>query len=553
MSQVRLLNKRLLKLALPNILSNITVPLLGIVDLALAGHLNNVGAIGGVSVSSTIFNLIYWNFGFLRMGTTGLTAQAHGIQDKDAMGRNLAQSLSIGISFGLLILLFQSPLLRGLLSLLRPEPLVVDYATTYFNIVIWGAPAILCTYALNGWIIGMQNTWWPMLVSIVTNVTNILLSATLVIGYDWGIKGIATGTVIAQWLGFLLLLGGGWWLFLKKDKATFPDTFGALKIGIRRYFSTNVHILIRTMLLAFVSFYFTSAGTRMGTLTLSSNALLLQFATIFSYFIDGFAYAAEALVGHTYGQKDRKTLLLSIRILGVWGLALAVLVSLIYYAGGSYFIHFLTDIPEVRQFALEYIGWVYLLPITGFLAYLMDGIYVGLTATRQMMTSMFIAVGVFFLLNTSLPFSDPNNALWCAFVTYLLIRGVILTMMLPRILMPRNYIGVGTTFLETEEKIRQLLTSKYKNNIRLAPFYTTNDSNGSGREYLNTVAELRSSKAPELLRQELKDLEKKAGRGSKEQGDEVVLDLDLVSREDEVLRPKDYHQPYFQMGYKLLV
>lgn len=551
MSHTRLLNARLLKLALPNILSNITVPLLGIVDLALAGHLQDVGAIGGVSISTTIFNLIYWNFSFLRMGTTGLTAQAHGMEDKEGMGRNLAQSLTIGITFGLLILFLQSPILSGLLSLLNPEDTVLEYATQYFEIVIWGAPAILCTYALNGWIIGMQNTWWPMIVSIVTNVTNIGVSALLVLGYDWGIQGIATGTVIAQWLGVLLLLWGAWWLFLKKKKASLPTTLRALSVGIKGYFTTNVHIFVRTLLLAFVSFSFTSVGTRMGTLTLSSNALLLQFSTIFSYFIDGFAYAAEALVGHTYGRKDRKTLLLSIRILCVWGACLAILVSLIYYAGGGYFIHFLTDLPEVRSFALHYIGWVYLLPLTGFLAFLMDGIYVGLTATRQMMISMFVAVGVFFLLNATLPFSDSNNSLWCAFVSYLLVRGIILALMLPKKLMPRHYISVGTTLLDTEKKIRTLLTNEYGENIRMASFYETEDAQGSGRRYLNTVAELKSNKEIPVLKNELKGLEAHVGRLHEGHG-EIALDLDLVSREDEVLRPKDFGQKYFQIGYKAL-
>ena len=549
-TQIEVLNKRLLKLALPNILSNITVPLLGIIDLALAGHLSDIGAIGGVSVASTIFNLIYWNFSFLRMGTTGLTAQANGAEDKSAMGRNLAQSLGIALSFGLLILALRSHALEVLLGVLQPDPQVVGYATQYFQIVIWGAPAILGTYALNGWIIGMQNTWYPMIVSIIPNITNILISALLVIVYNYGIVGIAIGTVVAQWLGALLLLAGAYGLFLRGQKATLPTSWTELKVGIRKYFSTNVHILIRTMLLAFVAFYFTAAGTRMGTLTLSTNALLLQFSTIFSYFIDGFAYAAEAIVGQAYGRKDRTKLLQAIRILMVWGLGLALLVALIYYLGGRHFIYFLTDLPDARHLALHYIDWVYLLPLTGFLAFLMDGVYVGLTATRQMMISMFVAVGVFFALNLTLPFQDPNNALWFAFVTYLLIRGVMLAIMLPRKLTPRYYIGVGSTLLNSEYKIRKLLTDHYGKKIRLAPFYYTIDTKGTERKYLNTVAELHSDKEPQALQLELKGIEKQAGRVHGE--DEVALDLDLVCRENEILRPSDYHRDYFRQGYKAL-
>lgn len=553
----RQLDRRILRLALPNILSNLTIPLLGMIDLALAGHLEDAYAIGGIAIATTIFNLIYWNFAFLRMGTTGLTAQSHGAGDKEAMGRNLVQSLVIGLAGGLLILLFQKPLFGIARWILSPEPQLTTYAAIYYNIVIWGAPASLCTYALNGWLIGMQNTWWPMLVSIVTNVINIAISATLVIIYGYGIDGIATGTVIAQYIGATLLALGGYFLFIRKKGVELPQNLASLRIGLRRYFSTNIHILLRTMLLALVSLFFTYAGTQQGALTLAANALLYQFFTLYSYFIDGFAYAAEAVVGHFYGMREHTSLRLSIRKLVTWGFFLALGTCMIYILVAEPFLGVLTDKADVIAYARNYLFWVYLLPFTGFVAFLYDGIFVGVTATKSMLWSMFVAVLVFFALFYGLPIQDANHALWAAFISYLAVRGVMQVLISRRIegigkpFVSRYYISAATTVKSRANELYSLLQERYPM-ADMTKWYETKDATGrSDKIYLNLVMQLDSPMALDQLNSELKSLEIEAGRDRS--SDQVALDLDIILQDKKVIRPSDFQQDYFKVGYNQLI
>lgn len=551
------LNRRILKLALPNILSNLTVPLLGMVDIALSGHLNDAYAIGGIAIASTIFSLIYWNFSFLRMGTTGLTAQAHGRGDKVEMGRNLVQSLFIAIIGSILVLILQQPLLKLILSVMSPETALASYAATYYNIVIWGAPAMLCTYALNGWLIGMQNTWWPMVVSIITNVTNIAISASLVLFGGRGIDGIAVGTISAQWVGVAALALGAYYLFLNRGAVYLPHRLSDLKVGLRRYFGTNVHILFRTMLLALISAFFTYSGTQQGALPLAANALLYQFFNFFSYFIDGFAFAAEALVGHFYGMKERKLLRRSIRTLVIWGLSLAVATSLIYMLVAHPFLHILTDKVEVIAYADSYLPWVFVLPLTGFLAFLYDGVFVGVTATKEMFVSMLTAVLVFFALYYLLPLSDQNHILWASFVTYLAIRGgmqILITRKLRGLGLPFGetyYFSIGSTFLDTEQDIRHLICREFPQG-EFSSFYSTPDASGKNdRVYLNSVFRVESELAVEQIIARAKALETQAGRDRSSR--DVSLDVDVVIQGKTILREKDFRNDYFQKGYKELI
>lgn len=550
------LNKKILRLALPNILSNLTIPLLGMVDLALAGHLEDAYAIGGVTIATTIFNLIYWNFSFLRMGTTGLTAQAHGEGNRISMGRNLLQSLFIGLVAAVIILLLQNPLLRLALNILHPDPQLSNYATIYYSIVIWGAPASLCTYALNGWLLGMQNTWWPMVVSIATNIVNIIISATLVIAYHSGIAGIATGTIVSQYVGVMMLALGAYFLFIKKDEVELPKSIEELKKGLRRYFGTNINIVLRTMLLALVSVFFTYAGTQEGALTLAANSLLYQFFTLFSYFIDGFAFAAEAVVGHYFGMKERNLLNLAIRKLIIWGFFLALGTAFIYFLGSDLLLNILTDKSEVIEHAHKYLFWVFILPFTGYVAFLYDGIFVGVTATRSMLWSMLSAVVVFFILYFFLPFSDRNHALWAAFVTYLGIRGMMQILISRRLeglgkpFLKRYFISIGSTLLESEENIRKYITDEWKD-AEFSSFYTTEDIHGSGIVYLNSVVKIQDQRPADEINSICKEIETKAGRIKG--NPEIALDLDVVVQNRTILREKDYHQPYFQKGYKQLI
>lgn len=551
-------NRKILALALPNILSNITVPLLGIADLALAGRLNDVDAIGGIAIATTIFNLIYWNFAFLRMGTTGMTAQAKGADDRPLIGRLLAQSLVIGLGVGLLIFLFRAPLLSGIMALLSPEASLVSYSIKYFDIVIYAAPAVLCSFALNGWIIGMQNTWWPMTVSITTNAINIATSAYLVLVEGWDIQGIATGTLVAHYVGVVMLSVGAYVLYLRKGEATLPTHIRALAMGLGRFFKTNADIFLRTLLLIIVTGFFTYAGTQFGSLTLSTNTLLLQFFTIFSYFTDGFAYAAEALVGLYYGRKDRALLRTSVRYLMWWGVGITMMATVLYVFGSDLFLRFLTDKPELISHARPYMIWIYLIPVAGFLAFLWDGIYIGLTATKEMLWSMLAAVVVFFVLFFTIKTEDPNHALWIAFLAYLSVRGLLQSLLARRIkglgkgFESIYYLSIGTDHSESEHlaTLRRLITETWPEG-EMCDFYSTPDATGkTSKIYANTVLRIESPITATELSTVAKSLEARMGRtkGSTD----VPLDIDIVVQDGNILRPKDYGQEYFRRGYELL-
>lgn len=553
----RHLNGRILKLALPNILSNLTIPLLGMVDIALSGHLEDMYAIGAIAISTTIFSLLYWNFSFLRMGTTGLTAQSHGKADKTSMGRNLVQSLVIGVLGSIILLLFRSSLLTLALALLSPETYVADYARVYYNIVIWGAPAMLCTYALNGWLIGMQNTWWPMVVSILTNISNITLSTILVVYRGKGIQGIAIGTLAAQYIGVVFLVFGVYYIFIRKQTIKFPYTFRDISIGIGHYFGTNIYIFLRTILLALISLFFTFSGTQQGALTLAANALLYQFFNFFSYFIDGFAFAAEALVGHFFGMKDRASLQLSIKQFLKWGGVIACTMSVAYVIIASLFLEVLTDKPEVLSYARNYLGWIYILPFASFVAFFYDGIFIGATAVKEMFLSMLLAVLVFFALYYLLPFSDKNHVLWGAFVAYLGIRGIAQLILARKIrgighpFSSKFYLSIGTTLLDSQESIRHLLNREFPLGI-MSSFYKSLDASGkSDKVYLNSVVSVESTYTLDEFIQKTKAVEVMAGRDKKSA--EVALDIDVVMQDERVLREKDFRHNYFQKGYKELI
>ena len=551
------LDRRILKLALPNIVSNLTVPLLGLVDMGLTGHLEDAAPIAGISIATTLFNLIYWVFSFLRMGTSGLTAQAYGSRSRERMGRTLAQSFLIGLVGGLLIILLQTPLSRMILSVLAPEAEVERYALIYFAIVVMGAPAILTTNAMNGWFIGMQNSWYPMAVSIVTNLTNIGLSAFLVLSEGQGIEGIAIGTLVSQWLGMLLLAAGVLMLYVRRGRVVLPHRLSALGKELGRYFSTNVHIFFRTLLMACVSVYFVYAGTRMGTLTLAGNALLYQFFTLFSYFIDGFANAGEAIVGDAYGQRSREAVRTAVRRLLGWGVGLGVVVTAIYAVAGRGLLMVLTDEEEVLQQALLYLPYVVVIPLAGCIGFVMDGVFIGMTATREMMWSMLAAVVLFFVVDFGLPLEDGNARLMTAFLLYLAARGfvqLLIGLRLEGLGVPFSHhyiILAGTTYNEDRARSLRELILEALPEARLTEAMMSEDAKGSGRLYRNALLILDSREEPDELARRMKELEERAGR-VRTPGGEVALDLDVVLCDDQVLRPADYAAPYFQSLYHRL-
>ena len=419
-------DRQILQIALPSIVSNITVPLLGMIDVAIVGHMGSPVYIGAVAVGSMIFNLVYWLFGFLRMGSSGLTAQALGRRDFAEITRLLVRSVSIAFGIALLMIVFQEPLKWLMFWLISPTTDVAPFASTYFNIVIWGAPASLALFSLMGWYIGMQNTRIPMLISIMQNVVNILASLTLVYGLGMKIEGVALGTVIAQYAGLLMALG----LLVHRygrlrRYLVLKGTFVRQAMG--RFFNVNRDIFLRTLCLVAVNLFFTSAGARQGAVILSVNTVLIQLYLFFSYFMDGFAYAGEALGGKTYGAHNTTAFREILRRLWMWMLVVTTAYTLLYVVGGQGIIALLTDDPQVLDASREYLWWAWLIPAAGCVAFIWDGIFIGITATRGMLVSSFCSAIVFFATYLSTVGAIGNHGLWLAQVVYLAMRGILQT------------------------------------------------------------------------------------------------------------------------------
>ena len=420
-------DRQILQIAVPSIVSNITVPLLGMIDVAIVGHMGSAVYIGAVAVGSMIFNLIYWLFGFLRMGSSGLTAQALGRRDLTEVVRLLLRSLAIAFGIALVLLVFQVPLKALMFWLIGPTADVIPSATTYFYIVVWGAPASLGLFSLTGWYIGMQNTRIPMLISITQNVINILVSLMLVYGFGMRIEGVALGTVIAQYAGFLMAVG---LLFRHYGRLrrylVLRGTF--VRVAMSRFFHVNRDIFLRTLCLVMVNLFFTAAGARHGAVILSVNTVMMQLYLFFSYFMDGFAYAGEALGGRYYGAGNRTAFRETLHHLFGWAVVVTVLYTLLYVVGGQTIVGILTDEPQVVATSRDYLWWVWLIPVAGAAAFIWDGVFIGMTATRGMLVSSLVSALLFFVIYGLTADILKNHGLWLAMVVYLAMRGVIQTM-----------------------------------------------------------------------------------------------------------------------------
>lgn len=419
-------DRQILQIALPSIVSNITVPLLGMVDVAIVGHMDHAAYIGAVAVGSMIFNLIYWLFAFLRMGSSGLTSQALGRRDLPEVTRLLVRAVAIAAGIALLLIALQVPIQWLMFRLIGPTADVAPLATTYYYIVIWGAPASLGLFSLSGWYIGMQNTRIPMFISIMQNIVNILASLALVYGLGLKIEGVALGTVIAQYAGFLTALG----LLFRHYGRLRPylvlrGTFVRQAMG--RFFRVNRDIFLRTLCLVAVNLYFTSAGARSGAVILSVNTVLMQLYLLFSYFMDGFAFAGEALAGKAYGARNAAAFRDTLRRLFGWTGAVTLLYTLLYIAGGQWIAGILTDEPQVLAALHRYMGWAWLIPAAGALAFIWDGVFIGITATRGMLVSSLVSALLFFATYFATRGAWGNHGLWLAMTVYLAMRGLIQT------------------------------------------------------------------------------------------------------------------------------
>lgn len=414
-------DKNILKLAIPSIISNITVPLIGLVDLTIIGHIGSASYIGAISVGAMIFNVIYWMFGFLRMGNSGMASQALGRRDNKTLRQLLLRSMIIAVSFGFAFILLQHQLLKLALWAINPSEDVISLTSIYFKVCVWGAPAVLSLYGLNGWFIGMQNTKIPMFIAIMQNVINVIFSLLFVFVFKMKIEGVAYGTLIAQWSGWFIAM-----LFVIgriKSIKGIGKTHTILKWG--DIFSVNRDIFIRTLFLVSVNLSFMSVGARQGDIILSVNTLLMTFFTIFSYVMDGFAFAAEALCGKAYGEEDSAKFSFTIKRLMRWGVYMAIVFTLLYLIGGHDLLRIITNNNDVIIAALPYMVWAMLIPISGFMAFVFDGIFIGSTATKYMLISSFIATICFYAAYFSLEHKFGNHALWMAFILFLLMRGII--------------------------------------------------------------------------------------------------------------------------------
>ena len=416
------MNRKILQLAIPSIVSNITVPLLGLVDVAIVGHLGSASYIGAIAVGGMLFNMIYWIFGFLRMGTSGMTAQAYGKRDLTEVVRTLLRAVGVGLLISLGLWILQSPILRGAFVLIDATEEVKRWASLYFNICIWGAPAVLGLYGFAGWFIGMQNSRFPMFIAITQNIVNIAASLCFVFVLGMKVEGVALGTLIAQYAG--LFMAFALWLKYYGRLKAYIDWDGLWDgEAMRRFFSVNSDIFFRTLCLVAVTTFFTSTGARQGDVILAVNTLLMQLFTLFSYIMDGFAYAGEALAGRFIGAKNDVGLRRCIRLLFLWGIGLSLSFTILYAFLGRDFLGLLTNDTSVIKASGDYFYWVLAIPLCGFSAFLWDGVFIGATATRQMLCSMLVASATFFIIYYLFYRSMGNHALWMAFLGYLSLRG----------------------------------------------------------------------------------------------------------------------------------
>lgn len=419
------MDRRILRLAVPSILANITTPLLALIDTAIAGHLGSERYLAAIAVGGVMFNMLYWFFSFLRAGTSGLSAQACGAGDPSASALVLGRSLLVALTAGALMILFQEGIFKMMVWFLEAKPPVSSLASVYFHLLIWGAPAVLGNYAMAGWFLGMQNSRMMLWVSLIINVVNIVTSLILVYLQDMGIAGIAAGTLVAQWTGF-----GAGFLFLKGYRMPRPKWADIFRWNeLRRFFSVNVDVMLRTVCLIAVTLWFTRAGSVQGPLILAVNTLLMQLFLLFSYMMDGVAFAGEALVGRYVGARDLQHMHLCVKRLFVWGAAWALLFTLVYFLGGEGILDLLSDDAGVRSAAHEYFVWALTIPLAGFAAFAWDGVYIGATLTRRLLVSMAGACATFFLLYYLLVPVMHNHGLWLAFIAYLAMRGILQTLL----------------------------------------------------------------------------------------------------------------------------
>ena len=420
------IDREILRIALPAVVANITVPLLGLIDMSIAGHLGDAAFIGAMSVGATMFNLVYWNFGFLRMGTSGLTAQAYGRGDTAGAMSVLMRACVLATAIALAIIVLQYPLQWLALRVISPSSEVLHLAQRYFFVVVWGAPAILAMMAIKGWFLGMQDSQSAMLISICVDVVNVIASLVAVFVLRMGFMGIATGTLVAEYVA----LAYSAYLLHSKHGASLRaiDLRQVLRGGnMRGFMSVNADIFVRSFCLMLVTLAFISVGARSGNLTLAVNSLIMQLFILFSYSMDGIAFAGEALVGRYEGANDREQLRRTVKRLFVWGSAVMAVYCIAYGGLPEVIFSLLTSDADVVSAAVSYRLWCVAIPLASMAAFVWDGVFIGQTRTRGMLLTIVWASATFFVICFVSPYPKGNYRLWTAFITYLAMRSAVQT------------------------------------------------------------------------------------------------------------------------------
>jgi MATE family multidrug resistance protein len=425
----RLTHRRVLRIALPIVLANISVPVLGLVDTGVIGQMGQAAPIGAVGLGAVILSAVYWIFGFLRMGTTGLTAQASGAGDSDEVAALLSRALLIGLGAGVVMIGAQWLILSGAFRIAPASAEVESLARDYMAIRIWSAPATIALYGITGWLIALERTRAVLVIQLVMNGVNIGLDLVFVLGFGWGVAGVAWATFIAEWGGLAL----GLW-FCRAAFAGQAWRRAALVfdlIRLRHMAVVNSDILIRSVLLQaiLISFLFLAAG--FGDVTLAANQILMQFLNVTAFFLDGFAFAAEVLVGRAMGARARGALRQAAVMTSIWGLASCVLLAAGFAVFGGAIVDLMTTATDVQAAARDYLPYVVAAPVLGIAAWMLDGIFIGATRTRDMRNMMILSVAIYAAVLVPLMQTFDNHGLWLAMLISLVARGVTLAWKYP--------------------------------------------------------------------------------------------------------------------------
>lgn len=418
------LHKRTLAIAVPMIISNLSVPLVGMVDTAVAGHLPDVAYLAAVAVGATIFDFLFFGLNFLRMGTTGLTAQAHGRDDFGAARSALAQASLLALGLATVLLLLQWPVRELAVWLLAPDAHTASYIRAYFMVRIWSAPMVLSNFVLIGWFLGMQTAKAPLVMMLSVNVVNAALDFVFVYGLGMGVTGIALASVCGAIAGLLV----GAWLARRILRA-YPASWSTQRLrhlqSWLELIAVNGNILIRTLCLVASFALFTALGAQLGAVVLAANALLLNLQSVLAFGLDGFAHAAEAIAGRAWGQRQLDAFRAAVNTVLIWSAGIACAFSLVYGLVGHSVIQLLTDLPDVRATAYTFLPWMVLSPLISVWSFVYDGVFIGATWAREMRNAMLIAtLCVFVPLSLWLVNIWGNHGLWLAFIAFLGARGV---------------------------------------------------------------------------------------------------------------------------------